>query len=331
MIAIFGACGFVGNYLIETLKRRGEKFVACDINFDFGMKFYGKNFIEFDITRPVDFRKLPEGITTVIHLASIQPVNVMYEDTYDYVDVNINGTINILEYCRLNKIKKIIYISSVKSLSKRSRYIDEFTPKEIKYADEYTIFSITESCIEDLILHYSTKYGIKGIVFRVPPIYGYGSHLEGWRNGKPTKTGFLTFIENSQKGETIEIWGTNFHLKREFIYVKDVVSAIRKGINSKQSGIFNIAGKQPVSLLEEVACITGIFCKKGKRSKLSFNAKKENSLEMYTLDLTKTQSLLGWKPKYSFYDMLIDFKKEMKERRLFKRLVDKRRDELGGY
>ena len=330
MIAIFGACGLVGNYLIEDLKRRREKFIACDIASDFGRKYYGKNFIELDITRPVDFRKLPKGITSVVHLASLQPANVFLEDPKKYVNVNINGTMNILEYCSQNKIKKVIYISSVKSLSKSNKYIDEFTPKEIKYGTEFTVFSITESCVEDLILYYAGKYGVKAIVFRVPPIYGYGPHLEGWKGGEPHKTGFLTFIENAKEGKPIEIWGSNFHFAREFIYVKDVVSAIRKGISSKRSGIFNIAGKQRVSLLDEVFEIIKVFSRKGNESDVNIEIGKENSVEHYILNLTRTKSLLNWNPQYNFYEMLVDFKKEMKEKR-FERLIIKRRNELGGY
>lgn len=330
MIAIFGACGLVGNYLIEDLKRRKEKFVACDIDAHFGRKYYGKDFIEFDITIPVDFRKLPRGITSVIHLASLQPANVCFEEPEKYVNVNVNGTMKILEYCRQNKIKKIIYLSSVKSLSKRSKYIDEYTPKEIKYGNEFTLFSITESFVEDLILHYSDKYGIKGIVFRVPPIYGYGPHLEGWKNGKPQKTGFLTFIEKAKSEKEIEIWGSNFDVKREFIYVKDVISAVRKGISSRQSGIFYIAAKEPVTLLNEVYHIIDVFSKEGKRPGVNVELGKENSIDVYTLDLSKTKCLLNWKPKYNFYEMLVDFKKEMESKR-FERLIIKRRNDLGVY
>ena len=117
MIIVFGAGGFIGTYLVDKLIEEGCEVVASDIS-EFAWGHYtGRNipFSEVDITNSHSFASLPRhNIEAVVHLACIQPANVS-ERAYsplDYAMVNIMGTLNILEFCRLNNVRKIIYTCS---------------------------------------------------------------------------------------------------------------------------------------------------------------------------------------------------------------------------
>jgi UDP-glucose 4-epimerase len=241
--------------------------------------------------------------------------------------VNVLGTLNILEFCRRAGVRKIICAIShrtIQGLWERGQVITEDDTKAIKYKGEYAMYSISESAAADCVLHYGEEYGIRAIVFRLPPVYGYGPHTEGFKRGKPQKTGFQVFIERASNGEPIELWG-DCEKARDIIYVKDVASAIVLALRSdKAQGLYNIASGKQLSLREEAEEITKAFSPEDHRSRITYRPDKPNSIESFLYDISKAKRDLGWSPKYSFADMLADYKKEMKSGR-FSFLVEKRR------
>jgi len=332
MVIIFGAAGFIGTYLIERLAEDGYSVIAADIN-ELGRDYYKKKrvpYVSIDITRKEDFKKLPVGdIEAVIHLAAMQPANVS-KATYDpskYIEVNVIGTINILEYCRKTGINKIIYASShrnTQGLWKYGKPVREKDGRSIKYDGEYAMFSISESAAQDCVEHYRKQYGMKGIIFRLPPVYGYGPHTEIFWHGKPTKTGFQIFIENAIAGKPIEVWG-DCKKGRDIIYIKDATEAFIRALKSIDAeGLYNITSGRSITLKDEVRIIVKVFCGKNGKSKIVYKPEKSNSIESFIYDNTRAKKDLGWTPKYSFEDMVIDYKREMESGR-FSFLIAKRR------
>jgi UDP-glucose 4-epimerase len=331
MIIIFGAAGFVGTYLVDQLVREGIDVLATDVS-QLGEAYHEKQgipFIRLDITKEKGFTKLPQtGVSAAINLACVQPANVKKEkyDPTDYIKVNVLGTLNILEFCRKTGIQKMIYISShrtVQALWELGKRIREDVIKAIKYTGEYAMFSISEGAAEDCVEHYRQQYGMQGIIFRLPPVYGYGPHLEIFKGGKPLKTGFKVFIENAMAGRPIEVWG-DCNKGRDIIYVKDVVTAIILAVKSKDaSGLYNIASGRTLSLKEEAETIARIFSPGGHPCKITYRPDKANSIEPFLYDIAKAKRELGWSPKYSFEEMLVDYRKEMETGR-FMFLLEKR-------
>jgi UDP-glucose 4-epimerase len=332
MIIVFGATGFIGTYLVDQLVREGFDVLATDIS-QLGEAYYKKReipFIRSDITKEKEFTKLPQsGVSAAINLACIQPANVGKEeyDPIDYIKVNVLGTINILEFCRKTGTQKMIYISShrtVQALWESGKLIREDVTKAIKYTGEYAMFSISESAAEDCVEHYRQQYDMQGIIFRLPPVYGYGPHLEIFKDGKSLKTGFKIFIENAMARRPIEVWG-DCNKGRDIIYVKDVVTAIILALKSKDaSGLYNIASGRLLSLQEEAETIARVFSPKCHSSKIIYRPNEANSIEPFLYDISKAKRELDWSPQYSFEEMLLDYKKEMGSGR-FKFLLEKRR------
>lgn len=331
-VVIFGAAGFVGTYLVDQLATHGFDVLATDVS-QFGGAYYQERkipFIRLDITKEEEFSKLPrEGANCVVDLACLQPANVSKEEynPINYIKVNVVGTLNILEFCRKTKIPKIIYASShqnVRGLWELGKPIREDADRAIKYTGEYAMYSISQSAAEDCIEHYRQEYGMQGIIFRLPPVYGYGPHTEIFKDGKPIKTGFKIFIENAIAGKPIEVWG-DCEKRRDIIYVKDVVSAIILALKSKDAiGLYNIASGRLLSLEEEVEGIVKVFSPKEQPSKIIYRPDKSNSLKPFLYDITKAKRDLGWSPRYSYEEWLVDYKKEMESGR-FKFLLEKRR------
>jgi UDP-glucose 4-epimerase len=334
MIVVFGAGGFIGTYVTDQLIGEGYGVVATDIS-EIGGAFYQRRGIPYhrvDITQRSDFTVLPtKDIEAVVHLACVQPANVSEAkyDPADFIRVNVLGTINVLEFCRVNHVPKIIYTCSHRNTQgmwaeKAGTPIRESDGRSIKFTGDYAMFSISESAAADVVEHYAQTYGIDGIVFRLPPVYGYGPHTEIFKDGKPLKTGFQIFIENAEQGRPIELWGDDEN-GRDIVYVKDVASAIVLAVKTPAiRGLFNISSGRRLSLKEQAEAIIRVFSPSGKTSEVRYRPEKQNLIEPYVYDIAKAREAFGWQPKYSFQDMLIDYVKEMQSGR-FAYLVEKRK------
>lgn len=338
MIIVFGAAGFIGTYLIDQLIKENYNVIAADIS-DSGASYYqqlGIPCYRVDITDRSSFNKLPaEDIEAVINLACVQPANVS-EDKYDpvdYIKVNVIGTLNILDFCSKNNVNKIIYTCSHRNTQglwneKAGIAITEADGRAIKYTGDYAMFSISESAAADCVEHYSQVYGIQGIVFRLPPVYGYGPHTEIYKDGRPLTTGFQIFINNANQGKPLEVWG-DCEKGRDIVYVKDVVAAFILALkNENASGLYNISSGRLSTLKEEAQAIAREFWPEGSEPRLVFKPDKPNGIESYFYDISRAKNDLGWEPRYSFSEMIADYKKEL-EAEKFLYLVEKRKNLMG--
>jgi UDP-glucose 4-epimerase len=332
MIIVFGAAGFIGTYLIDELLKNKYQVIASDIS-DIGENYYNElniPYVKVDIREKKDFKKIQCGhVKAVINLAAVQPANVSEKqyDPVDYIHVNTIGTLNILEFCKKVRVEKFIYANShrnTQGLWPKGGSISEDDGKSLKYTDEYTMFSISESAAQDCVEYYQQQCELKSIIFRLPPVYGYGPHTEIFKDGKPIKTGFQIFIESAMACRPIEIWGDSSK-GRDIIYVKDVVSAFIQAINSdKAVGLYNIASGRYLTLREEVETIAKVFWGNDSDSKIIDKPELANSIDSFLYDISKAKNDLAWSPQYNFEELLIDYKKEMESKK-FSYLVKKRK------
>jgi UDP-glucose 4-epimerase len=330
-VLVFGAAGFIGTYLIDELVAQGYEVTASDISAE-GLDFYkraGVEYVNVDITRKEDFTRLiGPSYDAVIHLAACQPANVAEKryDPRDYINVNVVGTLNILDYCRANGAGKIIYASShrnTQGLWAPNKAIKEEDGRAIKYSGEYAMFSISESAAQDCVLHYQEQYGLTGILFRLPPVYGYGPHTEIFKEGKPIKTGFQIFIDKARACEPLEVWG-DCDVGRDIIYVKDAVSAFVNAIEKPGvCGLYNITSGVYLSLREQAEIIAKTFWGSEGEPVIVYRSDVANGMDAFLYDNSKAKRALDWSPQYSFQEMLIDFEKESASGK-YRYLVDKR-------
>lgn len=330
-ILIFGAGGFIGTYLSDYLIKQGFSVTAADYK-DTGKEYYQSLGIEYynvDLTKEEEFNSLPQqSFDAVIHLAATQPANVSEKgyDPKDYITVNVLGTLNILKYCKRNNVGRIVYATSHRNTQGMWAYkpiITEEDGRSIMYTGQYSMFSISETAAQDCILHYQAEYGLRGIILRLPPVYGYGPHTEIFMNGKPIKTGFQIFIDNAKECKPLEIWGDG-NKGRDIVYVKDVVEAFCKAINSETaSGLFNISSGYKLSLREEAEIIADLFWGNDSSPVILERPELPNNIDEFVYDIQKAERELNWKPKYDFRSMLIDIAKEGQDKR-FSYLIEKR-------
>ena len=335
MIVIFGATGFIGLYTAETFIKKGYKVVGLGRNKYTGelLKKMGAEFVEFDITNADSYSILPtHGVEAVISLAGLLPANAKVnvdedENAAEYFSVNVIGTINILEYCRKNGIKKVIGNSSYADVSGvwGKRYpITEDEPRNFSFTGDHAAYVISRNAACDMMEYYNQQHGLQCSWFRFPPVYGVGPHGTIYVNGTAKKSGYVTFIDNAIEGKDIEIWGDE-HLKRDIIYVKDVADAYVKAVESKKTyGLYNMTGHVQIDLQEQAETIIEVFCG-NKKSKIIYCPEKKNSTPPFLYSMDKAKRDFDFEPKYdTFKKMMVDYKQELESGR-WKILVESRK------
>ena len=335
MVIVIGATGFIGMYTVEKLITSGKKVLATGRNSDLGQMLVemGAEYQMLDITRKADFDMLPkEGVEAVLLLAGLLPANAKVdleqdENAADYFSVNVIGTINVLEYCRKNGIRKVIGCCSYSDVAgawKKGYAIKESEPRNFHFIGDHAVYVISKNAANDVMEYYNQQHHMQCAWFRFPPVYGVGPHSTIYVNGKAYKSGIQTFIENAQAGKDIELWGDP-HICRDIIYVKDVADAFNKAIDSdKTYGLYNMTSGTELDLEQQAQAVIQVFGDP-KKSHIVYCPEKRNNTPSFLFDMSKAHEDFGFVPQYTSYiDMMKDYKMEMESKR-WERLIEDRR------
>lgn len=318
MIAVIGATGFIGTYLVDKLKQDNKDVIACGTN-KIALEYYkDKNIVyeKIDITQKDDFKLLDKyNIEAIVLLSALLPANVNKYSAEKYIDVNVNGTLNVLEYCRKSGINTILSTTSYADVQNNWSAeipITELTPRSFNYNGDHAVYVFSKNMASDLIFNYYAEYGIRGIVFRLPPVYGVGPHSSIYVDGKKYKSGFQVFVDKALNKEDIEIFRDE-NAFRDVVYVKDVVSAIIKAIENKNAkGLYNIGSGIKLTLRQQVEDIIKVFAGENSGISIRVNLEKDNKIKSYVFDISKASNDFGYRPRYSNFEYLLnDYKKEM--------------------
>ena len=316
-IVVFGANGGVGAYFVkyayENLdKSKYELILVGRRNTDFWKK-KGIRYHIVDITNSTDFDRLPkEDIYAIVHLAAQIPTHMEEYDSWKYVNTNIVGTYNILEYCRKVNADRVLYTTTISdSSAENEKNLKETYPHKFLYGGSNAMYAISKNCGVEMVKHYEQEYGLKGFIFRLPTVYFYSKNQYWINNGEKKKRPLYQFIEKAKKGEPIEIWGDK-DAKKEMVYVYDVAQLICNAIetNKCDGGFFNAGNGMPITLEEEVRTIIEVFTSKDNISQLVFRPEKDSKNE-YIMEINNAINLLAYSPAFNCKKLLEDMKKEI--------------------
>tara|TARA_Y100000310_G_scaffold343504_1_gene451461 strand:- start:1465 stop:2385 length:921 start_codon:yes stop_codon:yes gene_type:complete len=242
-IIVTGGAGFVGSHLTELLIKNGHFPIIIDnLNtgkFKYIKKFVdeGKaNFIKLDIRNFSKLMKLSK-CSAVIHLAAIASVIESIDNPSFVNDVNVNGTLNMLEFCRKKKIKKFIFTSSAAIFGNNESKITESSPTV-----PTTVYGSSKLTGEQYCRIYSELFGITTIILRPFNIYGPRQN--------DTYAGVITkFLTRLAKNKPPIIFGTGKQT-RDFIHAYDVARAFFLALhyNKTKFDIFNLGTGKSTSI-----------------------------------------------------------------------------------
>jgi len=300
-ILVTGGAGFIGSHLVEELVKAGHSVTVLD-NFSLGtdenLKAVRKKIevVKGDIRDAELVKKLTNGVDIVFNLAAASSSPMFIDDLRKAVSVNVDGFINVLNACRDNKVKKLIYASTSSIYGNLKPPLREDMP-----TPPVNFYASTKLLNEHLAALFSREYGLETIGFRFLSVYGPHEKSKGIYANLATQ--FLRAIQN---GEQPVIYGDGSQT-REFTYVLDIVQAHMLAMNSKKNlagEVFNVGTSKANSLNELVAVIDKVVGK-SVRPKYIKNPVK-NYIAAQLSDISKIRKMLGYEPKYTLEKGLKD-------------------------
>lgn len=316
-IIVFGATGDIGHYFIQYLLEK-------KVNTYFDLIATGRkakenwicpqvDYIQLDIQDSDSFSSLPqENIYAVVDLAGIMPARMEGFSPYPYININILGTLNILEYCRKTKTDRILFSQSfgdIKDNAEKEILLKPMMQPNFSYHSDHSEYVISKNTAVQLIEVYHQKYDIKRFIFRLPTIYLYSPIDSYYVDGKIHKIGYRIIIDNAIQGKDVEVWGDSTR-KKDMVYVKDFCQMLYLALfTSRSEGYYNVGTGIGTTLEDQIKGIVSVFGDKNK-SHIYFCPQKQNAPQ-YIMDISNAQRELGYEPRWLFPGWLYDFKDEM--------------------
>ena len=286
---VTGGAGFIGSHLVERLIGEGFNLKVID-NLSTGRQSNLKNvenhpnfsFFKADISDFDDIVGYFKNVDYVFHVAALADIVPSIVEPHKYHKANVDGTIAVLEACRINKVKKIVYTASSSCYGIAKRYP---TSENAEILPEYP-YAFTKYIGECYALFWSKLYKLPVVSLRLFNVYGPRARTSG------TYGAVLgVFLAQKLAGKPFTVIGDG-NQKRDFIYVTDIADAFFKaGVSDVANEIFNVASGNPQTVNRLVSLLGG---------RKVFIPKRPGEPDVTWADISKIKKMLNWQPKVSF-------------------------------
>lgn len=292
-ILVTGGAGFIGSHIVDFLVAKGYDVVILD-NLSTGKKEHinkKAKFYEADITKEIDSIFQKEKPEIVIHTAAQVMLRESIKDPINDAKINILGTITVLEACRKNNVKKIIYTSTGGARVGEPEYlpVDEKHP-----LNPCSPYGISKHTAEHYVWMYNQLYDLDYLIFCFGNVYGP-------RDDPKCKRVTSMFIDFMLKGETPTIFGDGGQT-RDFIYVTDLAEFIVENIEKTPAQkLFHLANGEQISVNDIFKILKDVS---GFKEEAKHIEAIKGEVRDIVLDTTLAKKELGWNPKHSFNEGL---------------------------
>jgi UDP-glucuronate 4-epimerase len=296
-ILLTGGAGFIGSHVAEALLRRGDSLTIVDNLHDFYSPAWKKQNLE-DIRRagPFDFKNVdirdkqelrdvvsrsrPE---VIVHLAARAGVRPSIEEPSAYVDVNIHGTLNLLELCREFRIAKFVFgsSSSVYGTTSRAPFSEEQT--DLKPISPY---AATKLAGEMLCYTYAHLFKFAVVCLRFFTVYGPRQRPD---------LAIHKFTSLIESGKPVPVFGDG-STGRDYTFVDDIVAGVLAAVEYEPPSvfeIFNLGNSHPVKLSELIDLLENAT---GKKALQNQERPQPGDVPLTWADVSKAGRLLGYRP-----------------------------------
>lgn len=317
-ILITGGAGFIGSSLCEKLLLDGSKIICFD-NFDNyyspkikinNIKHLRENkffFMEKGDIRDAEFLNglfLKYDINYVVHLAGKGGVRNSLDNALEYFDVNVTGSINLLESMKKHNVKNFVFASSSSVYGENNQILKESDCTDYQLSP----YATTKKTIELANYNYHKNHNFNIINLRLFSVYGI--------NQRPDLFIHKIFKAISNDSE-VEIYGDGLQT-RDFTYISDVVVAFCESLklcetNDSIYETINIGNHDPISVNELIKTIENELKITIKRK---FISKQIGDVQSTFADISKAKEVLNYSPKIKISEGIINydnwFKKQYK-------------------
>jgi len=294
---ITGGAGFIGSNICEVLLDRGYQ-VRCLDNLSIGkisnIESFLKNpnftFLHGDIRDPDTCKKACESVDYVLHQAAWGSVPRSIEMPLFYEEVNIKGTLNMLEAARQRKVKKFVYASS-SSIYGDSEILPKVEGREGRLLSPY---ALTKKVNEEYAQLYTKLYGLDTYGLRYFNVFGRKQDPDGVYAAVIPR-----FIRQLLHDRQPIIDGDG-RQSRDFTYIENVIEANLKACKASHDTageVFNIAYGGRETLID----VYYLICKSLNKNTIPlFGPDRKGDIKHSNADINKAKKLLDYQPEWSF-------------------------------
>ena len=287
---VTGGAGFIGSHLVDLLLERGFAVRVVD-DFSGGHAnnlAHHASHPRLNILRQ-DIRSLQPsdnpfaGASYVFHLAGIGDIVPSIDRPLDYMDINVQGTVRVLECARAAKVRKLVYAAS----SSCYGLADTPTDESHAIAPQYP-YALSKYQGEQAVFHWRRVYGLP--VNSICIFNAYGTRV---RTTGAYGAVFGVFFRQKLAGRPFTVVGDGTQL-RDFVYVTDVAAAFLAAAKTDVSGErFNVGAGRPQTVNHLVALLGG---------EATYIPKRPGEPDCTFAEIAKARAQLGWSPHVSFED-----------------------------
>ena len=299
-ILVTGGAGFIGSHLVDRLIQEGNEVIVVD-NLSTGKR---KNinkkaqFYKMDIqSKRIERVFRNERPLIVVHLAAQMSVRHSTDDPGFDAQVNILGTINVLEHAVRQGVRKVTFASSGGVVYGEQEI---FPASESHRTEPLSPYGISKLAGEKYLAYYANATGLRYVALRFANVYGPRQDSEG-------EAGVVAIFSKQMLDGGQPIVNGTGKQTRDFIYVDDAVEAILVTLGEDVQGIFNVGTGQETTINEcygIIKSLTKCQCKE------LYGAAKKGEQFRSVLDVTKLREVFGWDPQITLQEGLtrtVDF------------------------
>ena len=281
---VTGGSGFIGSHLVDRLLYDGHRVTIIDRSIKYknlsrheNLKIYHENILS-------NIAYLFKDIDIVVHLAALTRPQWSIQYPYETNEINVNGTLKLLEYSRDNKIKRFVFVSTSSVYGEQNKY----PTSEDMESNPMNPYAMSKLIGEQYCKLFEDLYGLEFNIIR--PFNAYGTRMP--ITGIYTSA-VATYI-NALKKDIPFIKFGNGQQRRDFIYIDDIVEQIILMANSKVHGeVFNCGFGKNYSINEMLELVRKLMGKKIEPTEIPKQFEPSQTLA----NIDKARKLLDWEPK----------------------------------
>ena len=305
-VLVTGGCGFVGTNLVSYLMDHSNWSINVIDDLSEGkyeylkaIDNYNKDRIQFfqgDIRDEGDVEKAMAGCGSVVHLAARTDVISSINDPFDDADVNILGTINMLECALREEVERFVFASSAAPLGDQEQPVHEN-----KVPSPLSPYGASKLAGEGYCSAYSGSHGLTTVALRFSNVYGPNS----WHKGSAVSL----FIKQILDGRTPVIYGSG-EQTRDLVHSDDISQAIylslTKSLSSKYE-LFQLGTGSETSVNDLYSIIEDKLNEEGMEvPKAIYGKERAGEIFRSYCDISRAKNILGFQPSINIEEGIAD-------------------------
>ncbi|HET9327485.1 MAG TPA: NAD-dependent epimerase/dehydratase family protein [Candidatus Eisenbacteria bacterium] len=294
-ILVTGGAGFIGSHVVDGFVALGHDVAVFD-NLSTGRREHihdKARFFQADLVDPAAVEAVLSEFQPEIvdHHAAQIDVRKSVEDPRRDAEINILGSISLLESCRRHRVRKVIYASTGGALYGEARFLPATEEHPVNPEAPY---GASKHAFEHYLYIWKLLHGLDYTVLRYPNVFGprQNPHGEAGVNA--------IFIGRMLAGERPIIFGTG-EQQRDYLYIDDVVDANERALTRGSGEIVNIGtgiGTSVLQIFRELQSLLGFA------QEPIFDKARPGEIQRIWLDAARAREVLGWTPRVSFREGL---------------------------